>query len=334
MTDKIVIDSENETGIEALIQGCNIALEKTNSDFEIDLFIPFSKTNSTNDKNKKINLYPTRLTTKGKTTTNAAARHAKDNSLPFLSFGDTKKAYQAFAARVRIKPKPISMKVRPVIACFTPTNKGYNILTDAGAITEPITWKRTIINMILYAISLANIKLNVEKPTIGFLGIGEEISENKITQNLWKLVDPIYSVFEKNNDIRLNPNFYEPDAYLEGHGNIIIADGFVGNTNLKCLETAANKSIKTYKEKIIKKISLTEEQKTEIKRLEKEVLVYNPEFLGAMPCGPTHLPFYIGHRNSSMGKIAAGIIFSCVHNKHHKAINNRFIELFKSYANL
>lgn len=298
----LVIDSENEKGYDPLIKSCQYALRKID-DLNIILV----------GKKELIGILPQGIEYREiqdhENSTTEAARLAKERQNPFLSFGDTSKACYSFIPRNRIS------KYMPSIICTIPSvteKDAYNLMTDVGIIMDidkPEQW----VNMTLYSIAIANIRLGIENPSIGFIGTGEENSSKKVPKLLWEQREQVYSILKKIKNINLIEGFYEGDTIFNQVGAIELVPGYPGNVLLKTAEKVAKETMKKA-------------------GLEASVSEFNPELLGAMPIGPTKIPFAIGHRNSSMEKIIAGILAAHSYAKQHDAINQRYEENCKSIA--
>jgi glycerol-3-phosphate acyltransferase PlsX len=118
---------------------------------------------------------------------------------------------------------------RPGIAIVAPTLKGISLVLDVGANIDPKP-----VQLLQYAI-MADIYcryiLNIPKPSIGLLNIGEE--ESKGTEFLKDTRDLISA-----SSLNFIGNVEGKDLF-SGKSDIIVCDGFVGNVALKVSESLA-----------------------------------------------------------------------------------------------
>jgi glycerol-3-phosphate acyltransferase PlsX len=116
---------------------------------------------------------------------------------------------------------------RPGLAAVFPTSKGTAaILLDVGANVDskPQNLEQFAIMGEIYSRNI----LNTNKPRVGLLSIGEEEGKgNDLTREAYKLIKPLPINFIGNVEGR--------DLY-NGHVDVIICDGFVGNVALKISE--------------------------------------------------------------------------------------------------
>ena len=129
---------------------------------------------------------------------------------------------------------------RPAIALPMPTRKGVCILLDAGANTDcdPDNLFQFGIMGSIYAEQVFGLK----KPRLGLLNIGEEETKgNKLTIEAYQLL--------KNSKLNFIGNI-EGREFLQGDCDVIVCDGFVGNTVLKITEGLATVLFNEIKESI------------------------------------------------------------------------------------
>ncbi|MFD3156529.1 phosphate acyltransferase PlsX [Haloimpatiens sp. FM7330] len=130
---------------------------------------------------------------------------------------------------------------RPAIAPVLPSKGGPWMLIDCGANAEckPI-------NLLQFAVMgktyFENI-LNMSNPTVGLINIGsEEEKGNTLTKEAHKLL--------KESEINFVGNV-EPREIPKGETNVLVCDGFVGNTVLKMYEGVASTIFSVLKEEIM-----------------------------------------------------------------------------------
>lgn len=130
---------------------------------------------------------------------------------------------------------------RPALAPVMPGKNGPFMVVDCGANAE---CKPN--NLVQFAqmgqIYFKNI-LNVKNPTVGLINIGsEEEKGNELTKEAHKLL--------KECDFNFIGNV-EPREIPVGNVNVLVCDGFVGNTVLKMYEGVAQTIFSTLKEEIM-----------------------------------------------------------------------------------
>lgn len=134
---------------------------------------------------------------------------------------------------------------RPALAPVMPGKNGPFMVIDCGANAEckPI-------NLLQFAkmgeVYFENV-LNVNNPSVGLVNIGvEEEKGNELTKEAHKLLRECNLNFVGN---------IEPREIPEGKVNVLVCDGFVGNTILKMYEGVASTIFKTLKEEIMASFS-------------------------------------------------------------------------------
>ena len=86
---------------------------------------------------------------------------------------------------------------------------------------------------------------NVKNPTVGLINIGaEEEKGNELTKSTYQLL-------KEHNELNFIGNV-EPRDISTGDTNILVSDGFVGNTALKMYEGTASTLLKVMKDEIMK----------------------------------------------------------------------------------
>lgn len=131
---------------------------------------------------------------------------------------------------------------RPALAPVMPAKKGPFMVIDVGANADckPA-------NLVQFGqmgeIYFKNV-LNIEKPTVGLVNIGaEEEKGNELTKATYQLL--------KNSKMNFIGNV-EPREIPKGETNVLVCDGFTGNTILKLYEGVASNIFGVLKEEIIK----------------------------------------------------------------------------------
>ncbi|MCQ2969174.1 MAG: phosphate acyltransferase PlsX [Clostridium sp.] len=130
---------------------------------------------------------------------------------------------------------------RPALAPVMPGKNGSFIIVDAGANVD---------SKPEYLVQFAHMGkeyykgvLNGKNPSVGLVNIGEEAEKgNELTKETFKLLSE-----EKLNFI----GNIEPRDVTKGDINVIVCDGFVGNTILKMYEGTASTIMKVIKEEVL-----------------------------------------------------------------------------------
>jgi len=118
---------------------------------------------------------------------------------------------------------------RPAIAAVIPNLKQATILLDVGANVD--SKPRHILQFAIMGHVYAKDILNVEKPRIGLLNIGEESSKgNELTKEVFDAL--------KRTDLNFIGNVEGRDVF-NGKADVVVCDGFVGNIVLKVTESFA-----------------------------------------------------------------------------------------------
>jgi len=132
--------------------------------------------------------------------------------------------------------------LRPAICSTFPSKKGYTALLDVGATVDckPEHLMQFAIMGSLYAEHI----LNINKPTVGLLSVGEEEEKgNDLSSATRELI--------KKTDLNFKGNAEGRDI-VNGNFDVVVCDGFVGNAMLKLGEGIANFVFVSLKEGVIK----------------------------------------------------------------------------------
>lgn len=129
---------------------------------------------------------------------------------------------------------------RPAIAPILPGKNGAFMIIDVGANADSKP-KNLVQFAIMGSIYFKNV-LKVENPKVGLVNIGaEEEKGNELTKAAYKLL--------KEADINFYGNI-EPRDIPKGEVQVVVCDGFVGNTVLKMFEGTAMTLFDTLKEEL------------------------------------------------------------------------------------
>lgn len=126
-----------------------------------------------------------------------------------------------------LKLRKIKGVIRPAICSILPTGKGANLLIDVGTNVD-CKPKQLLQFGIMGSVFIKKL-LNIKNPKIGLLNIGEEKSKGN------ELVQKAYELFEQS-PINFVGNI-EGRNILQDDADVIVCDGFVGNTLLKFAES-------------------------------------------------------------------------------------------------
>ncbi|EHI98459.1 Phosphate acyltransferase [Clostridium sp. DL-VIII] len=132
---------------------------------------------------------------------------------------------------------------RPALAPIMPGRRGNFMIVDVGANVDCKP------GFLLQFAKMGKIYyqkvLNVQNPSIGLINIGEEEEKgNELTKAAFKLL-------KEENSINFKGNI-EPRDIPTGDTNILVSDGFVGNTALKMYEGSAASVLGIVKDEILK----------------------------------------------------------------------------------
>ena len=115
---------------------------------------------------------------------------------------------------------------RPALATAIPTRRGSAVLLDAGANVE--CRPQHLVQFAAMGCVYARLSLDVARPTVGLLSIGEEASKgNDLTRDAHQRLRASGLEFIGNIEAR--------DVYT-GQADVIVCDGFTGNIALKISE--------------------------------------------------------------------------------------------------
>jgi len=131
---------------------------------------------------------------------------------------------------------------RPALAPIMPGRRGNFMIVDVGANVDckPVFLVQFAKMGKIYYQKVFNVK----NPSIGLINIGEEEEKgNELTKATYKLL-------KEEKDLNFKGNI-EPRDIPTGETNILVSDGFVGNTALKMYEGAASSILGMIKDEIL-----------------------------------------------------------------------------------
>lgn len=178
--------------------------------------------------------------------------------------------------------------LRPTIASYYPTIKGFRLLVDAGANLE--LKPETALQFAKMAQIYCEQILQIENPKVGLLNVGEE--EGKGTE----LLKEIHTVLKEYDNFIGN---VEGKDILPGKADVYLCDGLVGNIVLKFGE-----SIPEVVQKMIggavKEMKLSESEIGNIQKvLHTALSSFNYENVGGIPFLGVNGVSIVGHGGSS-----------------------------------
>ena len=138
----------------------------------------------------------------------------------------------ALMAMAKVCLKTIARIDRPALACQWPTLRGKSVVLDVGATIGADA--RHLVDLAIMGAAMARIILNVERPTVALLNVGEEeikgVEQVKEASKLLKESPP------PGIDYR---GFIEGDGIGRGLADVVVTEGFTGNITIKTAEGTA-----------------------------------------------------------------------------------------------
>ncbi|GAA2630200.1 phosphate acyltransferase PlsX [Actinomadura fulvescens] len=131
-------------------------------------------------------------------------------------------------ATARLRLKGQQGVLRPAIAVTLPTRPRPTVLLDAGATAD--VKPETLVQFAALGTAYAQIRLGMERPSVGLLSIGAEPAKgDKVTRNAHELLA------NGRHGLHFAGNVEGHDL-LEGVVDVVVTDGFTGNVALKTME--------------------------------------------------------------------------------------------------
>ena len=149
----------------------------------------------------------------------------------------------AAVAATKVRLRTLEGVDRPALATLMPAIGGKNILTDVGANTdcEPINLAQFAVMGELYA----KLTFGIERPRVGLLSVGgEDVKGNGLTKEAFKLLSEM--------PINFVGNVEGHDIFSKETCDVIVCDGFTGNSLLKSSEGLARATFHWMKEAFTK----------------------------------------------------------------------------------
>ena len=178
----------------------------------------------------------------GKDTALSAAKKGKDTSL-WLSIESLKnnQAHAIVSAGntgalfliSKLNLKMIENIDKPALSALWPSKIGMNVVLDLGANIECSS--KNLIDFSIMGSALHKALFINEEPKVALLNIGsEELKGNAVIKETYQILN------EKKNSLFQFKGYIEGNNLMEGHVNVIVADGFTGNIALKTAEGTSN----------------------------------------------------------------------------------------------
>ena len=138
----------------------------------------------------------------------------------------------ALMAMAKICLRTMPQIDRPAIACLWPTVKGESVVLDVGASIGADA--QHLVMLAIMGAAMANIVLDLERPTVGLLNVGVEeikgIEEVKAASRILR---------ETHLPSLAYHGFVEGDDLGRGTVDVVVTEGFTGNIALKTAEGTA-----------------------------------------------------------------------------------------------
>lgn len=145
----------------------------------------------------------------------------------------------AAVAATKVRLRTLEGVDRPALATAMPAVGGKNILIDVGANTDC-----TPINLAQFAVMgelYAQLTFGLESPRIGLLSVGgEDVKGNDLTKEVFKILSSM--------PINFVGNVEGHDIFHKSTCDVIVCDGFTGNSILKASEGLARATYHWLKE--------------------------------------------------------------------------------------
>ncbi len=195
----------------------------------------------------------------------------------------------AAVACCHLKLRTAEGVIRPAIAAVFPSPTKPFLLIDAGATPDctPNILRQFAAMGTVYSREI----LGVAKPTVGLMSIGEEDAKgNEITKEAFGLLEKSHLNFSGN---------IEGHDLFEGHIDVVVCDGFVGNVILKTSESVGHAIATWIRQEFsqnIFRIAGALLLKGALKSFKQKI---NPESYGGAPLLGVKGSCMIGHGSSS-----------------------------------
>ncbi|MFO7914871.1 MAG: phosphate acyltransferase PlsX [Candidatus Krumholzibacteriales bacterium] len=206
---------------------------------------------------------------------------------------------------------------RPAIAITYPSDGGDLVLLDGGANSD--CYPHHLMQFASMGAIYAEFFLGKKNPRVGLLNIGEEKSKgNELTRETYILL--------AQSDLNFIGNVEGSDVF-EGLADVVVTDGFVGNTVLKFTESVIFYIMRILKEaaggSLMSKTGMLF-MKPALRKLKRKL---DYAEYGAMPLLGINGSVFIGHGGSSARAIRSGLL--SIVQYHSSGVNDRIISRMK-----
>lgn len=195
----------------------------------------------------------------------------------------------AAVAAGQLKLRTLEGVIRPGIATVFPSPTKPFVLIDAGATPDAIP--ESLMQFAIMGSVYSREILGVAQPKVGLMSIGEEDAKgNEVTKETFHLLQQAPIDFVGN---------IEGHDLFEGHVDVVVCDGFVGNVILKTSESVGHAIVTWIKHEFVRnpiRILGAILLRGALKSLKKKV---NPESYGGAPLLGVKGTVLIGHGSSS-----------------------------------
>ncbi|MCB1069096.1 MAG: phosphate acyltransferase PlsX [Verrucomicrobia bacterium] len=213
----------------------------------------------------------------------------------------------AAVAAGQLKLRTLEGVIRPGIATVFPSPTKPFVLIDAGATPDAIP--ESLMQFAIMGSVYSREILGVAQPKVGLMSIGEEDAKgNEVTKETFHLLQQAPIDFVGN---------IEGHDLFEGHVDVVVCDGFVGNVILKTSESVGHAIVTWIKHEFVRnpiRILGAILLRGALKSLKKKV---NPESYGGAPLLGVKGTVLIGHGSSSHVAAFHGIRSARDAVKHH-----------------
>jgi len=262
-----------------------------------------------------------------------ALRRKKDSSIMqavnLVKIGEAEAIFSAGSTGAAVAACTLRLRTlenvdRPAIATVLPSLKHPFVLLDAGATTDCTA--AMLVEFAAMGDIYAKKILNIEKPTVGLLSIGEEDTKgSKGTKEAFLLLEKSHLNFIGN---------VESHDLFAGNVDVAVCDGFIGNIVLKTSESVSHAMGQWIKESF---------SKTLIRKIGAGILKasgafqeikdkVDPEAYGGAPLLGVKGVCIIGHGSSSSYAVynAIRVASTAIEQKLNQLIENEINEIFSS----
>ena len=134
---------------------------------------------------------------------------------------------------------------RPAIGTILPSSneRGYFFMLDVGANVD--CRPEHLVTFAIMGSAYAKKVLHIDNPTVGLLSNGEEEGKGDM------LTKAVYPILKKTDVIKFTGNV-EGKALFKGEADVVVCDGFVGNTILKFAEGLSKTLVEIIRDEITK----------------------------------------------------------------------------------